>query len=153
MKNSGLCLYPYLKEYCSGDVYPFHMPGHKRQLQNRLLGGFPNPYEIDITEIEGFDNLHHPEGILRASMDRAAELYGADRTYYLINGSTCGVLAAVCAAAEQGTKSRYEQEAESRREQETDGKNRILLARNSHKSAYHALELSGFLTGWVCRAV
>lgn len=144
-------LYEALREYGQAGCYPFHMPGHKRQLQNRLLGGFPNPYEIDITEIEGFDNLHHPEGILRASMDRAAEIYGADRTYYLINGSTCGVLAAVCAAVGQEIESRREQEAENRRDQGAenrqgqgpDGKNRILLARNSHKSAYHVLELSG----------
>ena len=48
----------YLKEYCEADYYPFHMPGHKRsQLP------FPNPYGIDITEITGFDNLHHAEGI------------------------------------------------------------------------------------------
>lgn len=52
---------------------------------------FPNPYTIDITEIDGFDNLHHAEGLIREAEERAAKLYGADRSYYLVNGSTCGL--------------------------------------------------------------
>ena len=47
-----------LEEYAQSDYYPFHMPGHKRKSLS-----FPNPYEIDITEIDGFDNLHHAEDI------------------------------------------------------------------------------------------
>ena len=77
---------------------------------------------MDITEIEGFDNLHHPEGILRESMEWAAGVYGADRTYYLVNGSSGGILAAISAAA--GFESR------------------ILTARNCHKSVYHAVYLN-----------
>ena len=49
-----------LAAYAKSGIYPFHMPGHKR----RPLP-FLNPYTIDITEIEGFDNLHHAEGILK----------------------------------------------------------------------------------------
>lgn len=104
-----------LMEYAKTDTYPFHMPGHKRQL------GFSNPYSIDITEIGGFDNLHHPEGILREAQARAGELYGARKSYYLVNGSTCGLLAAICAAAGKCDK--------------------VLVARNCHKSVYHAIFL------------
>ena len=78
-----------LEAYAGSDMYPFHMPGHKR------AEDFPNPYSIDITEIEGFDNLHHPEGILKDSMEWAASVYGADKTYYLVNGSSCGILTAI----------------------------------------------------------
>lgn len=85
-------LYDKLVDYSQSDVYPFHMPGHKRQVGNPFLQEFPNPYAIDITEIDGFDNLHHAEGIIRESMDRAAKMYGADRSYYLVNGSSCGIL-------------------------------------------------------------
>ena len=54
-----------LRDYSASDYYPFHMPGHKR---NTELGKeYNNPFEIDITEISGFDNLHHPEGILKAA--------------------------------------------------------------------------------------
>ena len=42
-----------LNELEQSDIYPFHMPGHKRAFLP-----FANPYAIDITEIEGFDNLH-----------------------------------------------------------------------------------------------
>ena len=54
-----------------------------------------DPYSMDITEIEGFDNLHEPEGILLEGKERLAELYGAKREFFLVNGSTCGLLAAI----------------------------------------------------------
>ena len=71
-----------LKKYGESDFYPFHMPGHKRGEMD-----FPNPYKIDITEIEGFDDLHHSRGILQKAQMRAARLYGSKKTYYLVNGS------------------------------------------------------------------
>lgn len=119
-------LYEKLKEYCSSDAYPFHMPGHKRNktLIKELLGGVYGdgmPYQIDITEIDGFDNLHHAEEILLEGQKRAADLYGAEESFYLINGSTCGILASVFACTAQ--------------------KGKILMARNCHKAVYHAAEL------------
>ena len=54
-------LYRKLEEYSRADYYPFHMPGHKRNSAS-VRGEFP--LERDITEIEGFDNLHHPEELL-----------------------------------------------------------------------------------------
>ena len=54
-----------LKTYGAGNAYPFHMPGHKRQKQPGSLF----PYDLDITEIDGFDNLHHAEGILAEAME------------------------------------------------------------------------------------
>ena len=105
-----------LAAYAKSGIYPFHMPGHKR----RPLP-FLNPYTIDITEIEGFDNLHHAEGILKEGQQRVARLYGAHRSYYLVNGSTCGLLAAISAAVPRRGK--------------------ILVARNSHKAVYHAISL------------
>ena len=59
-----------LETYGKSDVYPFHMPGHKRKSLS-----FPNPYEIDITEIDGFDNLHHATGMIKEAEVRGAELY------------------------------------------------------------------------------
>ena len=105
-----------LEKYATGETYPFHMPGHKRA---GLF--FPNPYQIDITEIDGFDNLHHPEGILKDGMAYAAKVFGAKQTFYLVNGSTCGLLAAVSAAVPK--------------------RGRLLMARNCHKAAYHAAYL------------
>lgn len=111
-------LYDMLISYGRTDMYPFHMPGHKRQPLS-----FPNPYTADITEIDGFDNLHHAEGILKEAQERAAAVYGSKRCYYLVNGSTCGLLAAICAAAGRGDK--------------------VLVARGSHKAVYHALAIQG----------
>lgn len=114
-----------LEEYSKSDFYPFHMPGHKRQ----EICDFPNPYSIDITEIDGFDNLHHAEGILKDSMERAARIYGADRSYYLVNGSTCGILSAIFACTGHGGK--------------------ILMARNCHKAAYHGAVLNWLETEYL----
>ena len=44
------------------NIYPFHMPGHKRRGSD--IGAGLDPYAIDITEIDNFDNLHHAEGII-----------------------------------------------------------------------------------------
>ena len=118
-------LYEKLKIYGKSDAYPFHMPGHKRntKLMKELMDRDQLflPYEIDITEIDGFDNLHHAEGILLEAQKRAAALYGAGQSFYLINGSTCGLLASIFACTDQHGK--------------------ILMARNCHKAVYHAVEL------------
>ena len=116
-----------LAAYAGSDMYPFHMPGHKRT--PGTMDSFANPWTVDITEIDGFDNLHHPEGILRDSMKWAADVYGADQTYYLINGSTSGILAAVCGAVPRG--------------------GRILVSRNCHNSVYHGIYLNQLKTSYV----
>ena len=116
-----------LRDYNATDYYPFHMPGHKR---NPELGKeYENPFEIDITEIHGFDNLHHPEGILKRSMEWAADVYGADRTYYLINGSSCGLLAAIFGTTTCGGT--------------------ILMSRNCHKAAYNGIFLNHLKADYV----
>ena len=108
-----------LKNYSDSDYYAFHMPGHKRNLD--LMDG-TSPYRIDITEIDGFDDLHHAEGILKEAQERAAEVYHADETHFLVNGSTVGILSAILGTTEKGDS--------------------ILVARNCHKSVYHAIYLN-----------
>lgn len=110
----------HIKQYLeSVDRYPFHMPGHKR---NKEL--FPAlPSETDITEIEGADNLHNPIGVIKASMEEAARVWGAFRSYFLVNGSTCGILAGITTLTKRGDK--------------------VLCSRNCHRSIFHALEIGG----------
>lgn len=105
-----------LQEYTKTDIYPFHMPGHKRQMEKPW-----NPYDMDITEIDGFDNLHQPREILLEVQKNAARIYGAKESFYLVNGSTCGILAAISATVSMGGK--------------------ILVARNCHKSVYNGIFL------------
>ncbi len=112
-------LFDKLKNYSDSDYYAFHMPGHKRNLD--LMDG-TSPYRIDITEIDGFDDLHHAEGILKEAQERAAEVYHADETHFLVNGSTVGILSAILGTTEKGDS--------------------ILVARNCHKSVYHAIYLN-----------
>ena len=109
-------LFDLLTAYGDSDFYPFHMPGHKRNPEMIMGAG-----RIDITEIDGFDNLHHAEGVLLDARKRASGLYGSFCTFYLVNGSTCGILAAVYACTSQRGK--------------------ILMARNCHKAVYHAVQL------------
>ncbi|MCR5294368.1 MAG: hypothetical protein K6E30_04210 [Lachnospiraceae bacterium] len=105
-----------LVRYAESDVYPFHMPGHKRNpdfLRAEALA--------DITEITDFDNLHKPEGILREEMDLAKKLYGTKETFFSVNGSTGALLAAISAAVPRGGS--------------------MLIERGCHMSVYHAAYL------------
>lgn len=111
-------LYENLVEYGGSDYYPYHMPGHKRNMGGQPLEEY---YKIDITEIDGFDNLHQAEGIILESEKRINRIYGSDETFFLLNGSTGGILSAVSCAVERGGK--------------------LLIARNCHKSVYHAAYL------------
>lgn len=111
-------LLSHLEAYASSDFYPMHMPGHKRTHNWRM----PNPYRIDITEIENFDNLHHAEGILKQGMERTAKLFGSKRSFHLVNGSTVGILAGILSLTRKGDT--------------------VLMARNCHKAVYHALILN-----------
>ena len=61
-------LFDKLANYGNSGIYPFHMPGHKRQKTVDF-----NPYKIDITEIEGFDNLHHAEGVLLEAQKKSGK--------------------------------------------------------------------------------
>lgn len=115
MKES---LYEKLIEYGKSGNYGFHMPGHKRNM--RLLDGM-DPFEIDITEITGFDNLHHAEGIIKEAMDNAANFWGTDKTWFLVNGSSCGILSAINAVTDIGDS--------------------IIIGRNCHKAVYNAVAI------------
>lgn len=115
-------LYDKLEAYHQSDYYGFHMPGHKRNVE-AFGQGFP--YGIDITEIEGFDDLHHAEDLIKNAEERAARLYHAEETHFLINGSTVGILSAILGTTKRGE--------------------RILVARNCHKSVYHAMYLNGLV--------
>lgn len=106
------------------DRLPMHMPGHKR---NRDLAPYLSSLgaEIDITEIDGYDDLHHPDGMIAECMELAAALWGSRKAFLLINGSTCGILAAIRTMTKRGDK--------------------IIMTRGAHKSVFHAVELCGLV--------
>ena len=116
-------LYDILLEQNREGPTPFAMPGHMQSGDFDCLG---SAAAVDFTEIDGLDNLHAPEGILRDAMARAARRFGAERCFFLVNGSTVGVLAAIWAAAGPGGR-----------------RGTVLSARNAHRSVWNALMLTG----------
>lgn len=117
MKNKNL--YSALSEYAETNMYPFHMPGHKR---NTNMLGVSFPFNMDITEIDGFDNLHDANGILKNITDKTRTIFHSEHSYMLINGSTCGILAAVRTVTQYGDE--------------------IIIARNCHKAVYNGCALN-----------
>lgn len=111
-----MSLYDKLLEYSADGVLPMHMPGHKRRPVGDVL-----PYGIDITEIDGFDNLHNRQGILKELAGRCAALRNAGCAFPLVGGSTLGILAAVYTLAKPGDTA--------------------VIARGCHKAVYHACEI------------
>ena len=121
-EEAGRALWERLEAHHKAGYLSLHMPGHK---ENAALA----PYlarlgaELDITELPEFDDLHDPSGVLAQGMDRAAKLWGSRKSYFQVNGSTGGLLAAIRAATRRGDQ--------------------VLVARHCHKAVYHAIELCG----------
>lgn len=89
------------------------MPGHKRKSKFNLPSA-----DIDITEIDGFDNLHNPNGVLLELENDITSLFESKKSFISVNGSTGGILSAISAVSKCGDK--------------------IIIARNCHKSVYNA---------------
>lgn len=106
---------------------PFHVPGHKRGsrlclAQRAILD--ESSWIRDTTELAGLDNLQNPEGVIQEAMSQASGLWRCDHTWFLVNGATTGIHAAImaiCPAPEDC----------------------IIMARNAHQSAFHGVVLAG----------
>lgn len=92
------------------------MPGHKRNDKFGILGS-----EIDITEIDGFDNLHSPSGVIKNTEDKLKSIYKSERSFISVNGSSGGILASIFAMCNEGDT--------------------VIVASNCHKSVYNACML------------
>lgn len=109
-----------VKGYLKKGLVPFSMPGHKmgrafnEEVKRILLEG-------DLTEVEGLDNLHNPEGIIKDAQDKLTKLYNSKQSYFLVNGSTCGNLIMIFATLNEGDK--------------------VLVERNCHRSIMNAIIL------------
>ena len=113
-------LYEELEGYLRLKRYPFHMPGHKG---NKAFMP-PIPLEsLDVTELKETDNLHDPTGCIAETERRISEFYGADESFLLVNGSTAGIIAAICATCGEG--------------------DHIAVDRRCHRSVHSGMVLSG----------
>ena len=123
--NNKLPLLEELLKYHKEKKLILSMPGNKcgigflkddigREFLNKM--GY-----LDITEVGNLDNFHHAEGVIKEAQDLLADLYKADRGYFLVNGSSSGNLASIFSAFNEGDE--------------------VLVERNCHKSIYNALIL------------
>lgn len=111
-------LFNKLNEYRKKEIYPFHMPGHKMGAGIEI----EDVFSLDITEIDGFDNLHSAEGVIKEAQSLCAKTFGAKESFFLINGSSCGVTGSILALCSEKT---------------------VIAARNCHKSTFDGFILSG----------
>ena len=150
-----------LATYLAKEYRPWHMPGHKRKnFGDELLGeadmdmaafssldgwdltidtGIRLVESFDVTELPGTDDLHHPEDMILKSQRQLSEIYGTLASYYMVNGSTGGILAAIGAVASGDRKLVTDENLPV----SDTGKKRIIIARNCHKSVYNACEIFG----------
>ncbi len=110
-------LYQTIKNY-TDTVKSFHMPGHK----NAKVKPIEDLLCLDVTEVEGTDDLHHPTGVIGELQNRIARVYQSGASHLLVNGSTAGILSAVSGVTGPG--------------------DRVLIGRNCHKSVYNAALLN-----------
>lgn len=115
-----------LKSSISKNHTPFYTPGHKRgagvsPILTDLLG--KDVFRADLTELSELDNLFAPESAILAAQELAAMAFGAQRTWFLVNGSSCGIIAAIMTVCEPNQH--------------------ILLPRNIHLSVVSGLIIAG----------
>ncbi len=126
MKRNKTTLKSAVIKYVSSNPTRFHVPGHKGRgfLEHEAKRFFDKHfYECDVTEVYGLDNFHEPSGPIKYSQERLAELYGADKSYFLVNGSSSGILAMIGSCLKPNQK--------------------IIVPRTCHKSIVSGIILSG----------
>lgn len=126
MQFDRLPLLEILAECAESQNAAFHTPGHKRgqgsfKAFQQLVGD--RTLQADLPELPELDNLFAPQGAIAQAQTLAAQTFGAGQTWFLANGSTAGIIAAILATCNPGDK--------------------ILLPRNVHQSAISGLILSG----------
>lgn len=112
-----------LQRFVRNEPHSLHVPGHKNGIFSALPNEMKAAMQYDVTELTGLDDFHHPEGAIMQAEQLLTETYGADRSFFLVNGSTVGNLAMIYATCQFGDT--------------------ILVQRNAHKSIFHAVELVG----------
>lgn len=114
----------------------YFFPGHRggEFAPSNMIRRYGKPiFDLDLPELDGLDNIHSPEGPLLDALELASRLFESYRTWFLVNGSTSGILAAILACARLHDRSRAKA-----------GSNAVvIMGRDSHKSAFDALSIAG----------
>ncbi|MDI3534049.1 MAG: arginine decarboxylase [Thermosediminibacterales bacterium] len=126
MKHNNIPLIEALLEYNKKNMLRFHTPGHKggKGAEKTIKDIFgKNVFLYDLTEVDGLDDLHNPKAAIMKAQELLSEVYGSDRSFFLVNGATTGVEAMLMAAAGPGEE--------------------VVIDRNCHYSAINGLILNG----------
>ena len=124
-------VYDALIELRKRRVVPFDVPGHKRGRGNTELLDFLGEkcVGVDVNSMKMLDNLSHPVSVIREAENLTADAFGADRAFFMVNGTTSAVQCMVLATIRDGDE--------------------IILPRNVHKSVINALVLCGGIPVYV----
>ncbi len=119
-------LFSGLRAHAEKNPIQFHIPGHKKGAGidpdfKEYIGD--NALAIDLINIEPLDDLHQPKGIIKEAQDLAAEAFGADKTFFSIQGTSGAIMTMIMAVCGPGDK--------------------IIIPRNVHKSVMSAIVFSG----------
>ncbi len=114
-----------LKKYAESNPTSFDVPGHKLgNFYNEMIDYTgQNVFKLDANAPMGLDNLSNPKGVIKEAEALMAQVFRADNSYFLINGTTSGILALIMSLVR--------------------AKQKIIMPRNVHKSVINALILSG----------
>lgn len=127
-KRDSAPIYEMLEQYKARGNTSYHVPGHKNgQAYTESRGGagfFREIMQVDVTEITGTDDLHHPEGVIKEAQELAADCFGAEESFFLVAGSTAGNLALILTVCREPGMT-------------------LILQRNVHKSIIHGVMLAG----------
>ncbi len=122
-KGSIAPLLDALLDYSSQKPLRLHMPGHKGRCLEDMASISHKIFEFDVTEVPGLDDLHEPSGVIKEAQILLSQAYGADESFFLVNGTTGGLHAALMATCKPGDK--------------------VILPRNVHRSVIGGVILSG----------
>ena len=126
MSQSHTPLFSGLVQHSKKNPIQFHIPGHKKGKGiapefREFIGD--NALSIDLINIGPLDDLHQPKGIIKEAQDLAAEAFGADHTFFSVQGTSGAIMAMIMSVCGPGDK--------------------IIVPRNVHKSVMSAIVFSG----------
>ncbi|NLY71724.1 MAG: arginine decarboxylase, partial [Clostridiales bacterium] len=131
-------LYDAILKYIDEETAPLHIPSHKMgaAIDSRwkeFVG--ENIFKMDLTEVTGLDDLHQPSGPIKEAQDLAAKAWGSEQSYFLVNGTSSGIIASIATVAKQDEK--------------------LIVPRNAHKSVAFGLIVSGaipvYISAEICK--
>lgn len=125
-KQKGAPLIEAMRAYVADGATAFHTPGHKQGKGiAESFRDFVTPLGLrsEVSLMAELDDLHEPTTCIKAAQDLAADLYGADASYFVVNGTSGSIQAMILTALNPEEK--------------------IIIPRNAHRSIIAGIVLSG----------